>query len=222
MHTPIQAKIHRETAAGTWFIVLAAGQSLTDTVKPFSTDGLIPGELRLDDGRMISSDQRRKAYATLRDLSDWNGDLPEVLKEHMKYRFMETTGSPYFSLSDCDMTTARHFITYLIDFALEHGIPLFDTAVNRAEDIDAYLHSCLMHKRCAVCGKDGEFHHVTPIGMGRNRLEICHLGLLSMCLCRDHHTGCHTEGQSVFDEKYKIYGIVADEMICKVWSLKQK
>ena len=39
-------------------------------------------EVRLDDGRTISADQRKKIYATLRDISDYTGDPPEVTKRN--------------------------------------------------------------------------------------------------------------------------------------------
>ena len=37
-------------------------------------------EIRIDDGRMISGEQRRKAYATINDISDYTGHHPEYLK----------------------------------------------------------------------------------------------------------------------------------------------
>ena len=37
-------------------------------------------EVRIDDGRSITSDQRRKIYATLRDIADWIGDMPDSVK----------------------------------------------------------------------------------------------------------------------------------------------
>ena len=32
------------------------------------------------------------------------------------------------------------------------------------------------------------------------------------CLCRLHHTICHTESQEVFDQRYHIYGLVAKDI----------
>lgn len=67
------------------------------------------GELRIDDGRHISSEQRKKIYATIRDISDWSGYVPEEQKEWLKFLHEEQTGQPPFSLSDCTMDTAREF-----------------------------------------------------------------------------------------------------------------
>ena len=49
-------------------------------------------EIRLNDGRTITADQRRKAYATLRDIADYSGHEPEYLKEWFKYEYMIKTG----------------------------------------------------------------------------------------------------------------------------------
>ena len=99
------------------------GQALT-LVVPFSdaeyltTHGVTECSVRVEDGRRISAVQRRKIYALLRDIADWTGYEPQELKELMKYDFLSQCedGTQYFSLSDTDMTTARNFITYLIDF----------------------------------------------------------------------------------------------------------
>lgn len=37
-------------------------------------------EVRIDDGRRITNDQRRKIYATMRDIADWMGDMPDAVK----------------------------------------------------------------------------------------------------------------------------------------------
>ena len=168
-------------------------------------------ELRLDDGRTITSVQRRKAYATLRDMSDWRGYPPEQMKELMKYFYIEQTGEDYFSLSDCTVDTAREFITFLIEFSLENGIHLTDLAIHRTDDIGKYLYYCLKHKKCAICGRDGEIHHVDTIGMGNNRKTLDDSGHRKICLCRRHHTEAHTIGMHAFEEKYKVYGIIYKE-----------
>lgn len=185
-------------------------------------NGIIKGELRIDDGRTITSDQRKKIYATIADIAAYTGYLPEELKEHMKYRYVAKSGVDYFSLSDCSVTTARLFINYLIDFAMEWDIPLMDMVLNRTDDISAALYSALMHKRCIICGQAGNLHHVDRVGMGRNRARINHFGMNVMSLCPIHHNECHRTGQPAFDDKYHVYGIKADEKICEVWILNGK
>lgn len=170
-------------------------------------------EIRIDDGRTITSLQRRKAYATIRDISSWTGYLPEEQKEWLKYLYIERTGNPYFSLSDCSMDTAREFVNVILDYALEEGIPLSERGIERTDDIGRYLYSCIKNKRCAVCGRPGEIHHVDAIGSGRNRRYVDDSGYRKICLCREHHTAAHQRGMKAFEQMYHVYGIVIQEDI---------
>lgn len=211
MHKVIQAKVHKEAPEGTYFYVLIPHESLTDEVEKFSNNGILKGELRIDDGRSITAEQRKKVYATLADISNYTGHLPEELKEIMKYRYMGESGERYFSLSDCSVSTARHFINHIIDFALEWHIPLMDTLLNRTDDINAAIYASLKHKRCIICGDDGEAHHWDAIGMGHDRTTIDDSNLRKLCLCRKHHTEAHLIGKKTFEQKYCVYGIIFNE-----------
>lgn len=165
----------------------------------------------IEDGRHITPEQRKKAYATIRDIAVWTGEMPEVEKELMKYYHIGRTGSSYFSLGSCSVDTARSFIATLLDFALENGIQLGDYGANRADDVEAYLAACIRHRRCAVCGRRGELHHVDTIGMGFDRTTVDDSRKKKMCLCREHHTEAHQIGQQKFNEKYHIFGILYPE-----------
>ena len=199
----------RESREGTEMIVRIPGHNLADT---FLAKRIRDGELRYNDGRSITNEQRKKAYATIRDMAEWTGYPPEDMKELMKYEFMIRTGEDYFSLSDCSVDLAREFISMLIDFALEHGIQLSDLAINRTDDIGRYLYYCIKHKRCAVCGRPGEIHHVDTIGMGNDRRQVDDREYRKICLCREHHTEVHKIGLNDFEKKHKVYGIVVKEI----------
>lgn len=177
-------------------------------------------EIRLDDGRTISADQRKKIYATMRDISEFTGYLPEQVKAIWKYNFIAKTGCEYFSLSDTDVSTAREFLEYLIEFCIENDIPTLDRLLDRSPDIARYLYCCLANKKCAICGKKADLHHVDHVGAGRNRKEIVHKGMHVLPLCRIHHNECHNIGQQTFNEKYHVFGIKLDDYLCRVLRLK--
>ena len=118
------------------------------------------------------------------------------------------------------MTTAREFITYLIDFMIEHGVPSKVPLYEQSEDMEHYIYSCLFHKRCCVCGKKSDLHHVERVGMGRNRQEIIHEGMLALPLCRKHHEICHTVPQDEFNQQYHLVPIPLDKELCKKYGLK--
>ena len=169
------------------------------------------GELRIDDGRHISALQRKKIYATIRDISDWTGYVPEEQKEWLKFLHTEQTGEPYFSLSNCSMDTAREFINTILEYALKEGVPLSEAGVYRTDDIGRYLYFCLKHKKCAICGLPGEIHHVDTIGMGRDRKQVDDSDYQKICLCRKHHTIAHTRGMDALEKMYHVYGIKFNE-----------
>lgn len=208
MHKLIDLKKFRETEEGTELIVLIPNCSLGGML---TQKHIHKAEIRFDDGRHISAEQRKKVYATIRDISDYTGYLPEEQKEWLKYLHISNTGCDYFSLSDCTMDTAREFINTILEYALENGITLSEEAINRTDDIGRYLYFCIMHKKCAVCGKPGEIHHEDAIGMGNNRNKLDDSNHKKICLCRLHHTKAHELGVVRFTEMYKVYGIVIKE-----------
>lgn len=176
-------------------------------------------EVRLDDGRRISAKQRKKIYATISDISIWSGHTPEFLKELFKFNFCGSKDIETFSLSDVDMTTARDFITYLIEFCFEYSVPLSDAAIDRTDDIGKYLYLCIEYRKCAVCGDHADIHHIDRIGMGNDRTEVHHLGRKAIALCRKHHNECHNN-ENEFLHKYHLFGIELDEYLCKKLKLR--
>lgn len=182
--------------------------------------------IELCDPRKISPEQRRKAYALIRDISLWMGGTPmETVKELTKWIFQESdpaTLEETFSLSDCSMEVARLYITFLIDFCLLHDVPCGEPLYKLAEDIGRYVWVCALNKRCAVCGRKAELHHVDAVGMGRNRREICHIGMRALPLCREHHTEIHKVGQGDFLKRYFLEPVKIDERIAKVYRLKAR
>lgn len=208
MHAFVKINQYRENKEGTDLIVSVPDLKLGDMLVRKKIQN---AEIRFDDGRHISAEQRKKAYATIRDIADWTGYLPEEMKEILKYQHMMRTGDAYFSLSNCSMDTAREFINTILEFALENGIPLSEDALNRTDDIGRYLYYCLLHKKCAICGRDGEIHHEDAIGMGNDRTVVDDSGYRKICLCRMHHAIAHQMGVKRFRQAYKVYGIIIKE-----------
>lgn len=208
MHALVKINQYRERKDGTDLVVSVLDLKLGDMLVRKKIQN---AEIRFDDGRHISAEQRKKAYATIRDIADWTGYLPEEMKEILKYQHMMRTGDAYFSLSNCSMDTAREFINTILEFALENGIPLSEDALNRTDDIGRYLYYCLLHKKCAICGRDGEIHHEDAIGMGNDRTVVDDSGYRKICLCRIHHTIAHQMGVKRFRQAYKVYGIIIKE-----------
>lgn len=181
------------------------------------------GEIRVDDGRRISSEQRKKIYALCRDISVYTGHDVEDLKENiLKIGFMIKEDRDYFSLSDVDMTTARYFIEYILEFCFEWDVPLDEKTVALAKEVNNYLYLCLRYRRCAVCGRYADVHHVDAVGSGRNRNKVDHAKLRMIALCREHHQETHTIGWLTFRSKYHVEGILLNEKSLKELGLCKK
>ncbi len=178
-------------------------------------------EIRLNDGRTISAMQRKKVFAIIRDISLWSGHEPEYIRSYLTWDFCLRDNVRNFSLSDVDMSTAKDFITYLIEFCFKFDVPTKDTLLHQTDDIGRYLYTCLEHRKCAICNKRAEVHHVDRVGMGSDREEIVHVGLKAIALCREHHNEAHVREKELFEENC-IYGIKLDEYLCKKLNLRRK
>lgn len=202
----------------------APGGVMVTTTRPGVPNLSDAVEVLWHDVRMISPEQRRKAYALMGEIAVWSGSTPQDVKAAMKVDFrahcMEALQKQLFSLSDCDMTTARAFISYLIDFMLDNDVPSSRPLAEYADDLERYVYSCLLHRKCAVCGRHAELHHVDRVGMGRDRREICHIGMAALPLCRAHHTEAHQHGDRALMEKYHLATVTIDERIAKANGLK--
>jgi hypothetical protein len=210
VHTIAEIQKVKQTAEGTDLIIHIPKLQLQDMLMK---KRIRKSEIRFDDGRTISVEQRKKAYATIRDIAAYTGYLPEEQKEWLKYLHIANTGCEYFSLSDCTMDTAREFINTILEYAITAGIQLTESGVERTDDIGRYLYFCLKAKKCCVCGKPGEIHHVDSIGMGNDRRKVDDSEYRKMCLCREHHTMWHNLGDERFQKMYKVYGIVIKDQL---------
>ena len=208
MHEVVTLDKYREVDNGTEIIIRIPDKKIGEFL---SQKCIKKAEMRFDDGRIISIEQRKKAYATIRDIADYTGYLPEEQKEWLKYLYIQKTGDDYISLSDCSMDQAREFINVILEYAIESGIQLSEQAINRTDDIGKYLYFCIKHKKCAICGQDGEIHHEDAIGMGNDRKTIDDSNYKKICLCRKHHTIAHQMGVDRFTKMYKVYGIIVKE-----------
>lgn len=210
-------------------------------------------ELTLIDGRMVSPQQRRKIFSLIHDIADYisgGGNSRNEIRSTLRamqlnylidvadseaVRFALTDnycrlqGIDLFSLSPSNENCASKelasdFIDWLVNLCVENAIPCMDTLLNRCEDIERYIYACVLHKRCAICGRKADIHEVETVGMGRNRRKIGHVGQLVEPLCRGHHDECGRIGQKSFDELYHMQAIRLDEKLCERldWRSEQK
>ena len=215
MHYFTQVTKIRETDAGTDLIIHIPNEKLRYQISKYGKGSIVDAEIRINDGRTIAADQRKKIFATVRDIAVYTGDDPEYIRGVLLYDYCAKTGEMPFSLSNCSVSQARDYLNHIIDFVLEWNIPLTSLGIERTDDIDKYLYFCIKHKKCAICGKDGEMHHWDAIGMGQDRKTYDDRLKRKIQLCREHHTEAHTVGRDTFTERHKVYGIKIDNETLK-------
>ena len=179
------------------------------------------------DARPLSDRQRRNCYAMIREIADWSGETPEETKHILKLDFWQgellEMADRMFSLSNAPMSVVAAFQKWLGRFIVRNDIPTRKPMLEYIDDIDDYVYACLINKKCPICGRKADLHHVQALGMGANRDTIIHEGLEVLPLCREHHMEVHTMGKDSFFKKYHLEGgITADRTICKIYGLKRR
>lgn len=180
----------------------------------------------LIDSRPLSDKQRKMCYALIHAIADWSGSSSEEIKEAFKLEFwadkVDTLADKIFSLSNAPMSLVAEFQRFLIEFIISNDVSVKRPLREYVDDVAHYTYMCLIHKKCAVCGRKADLHHIDAIGMGNDRTEVAHLGREVMSLCREHHTEIHTIGKAEFMTRYHLDGgVEADKTILKIYGLRR-
>ena len=183
--------------------------------------------VQMVDARPLSDKQRGMCYKLLREIGDYTGMGADPTKEYMKLKFLaedlDQTADRIFSLSNAPMSLVCAFQRFLVHFILDWDIPCSFPLLDYVDDVGDYVYYCLMAKKCCLCGKPADLHHVDRVGMGRDRDDICHEGLEALPLCREHHQEAHTMPDRDFFERYHLPGgITMDKTLCRIWKLKAR
>ena len=157
-----------------------------------------------------TSDEQRKHYwALIGDISDYTGDPKWQIVLRMKYLYMlvhDKKREPSMARNAMKSSDARLLIQTIIDYALEHDIPLKKDYLSQMEE--KQLFAMTMKRKCWLCGKHADIHHVDSLGAGRNRQTYQdHDKHTYMALCREHHNLAHQMGKETFEETYHVKGI---------------
>ncbi len=180
----------------------------------------------LIDSRPLSDRQRRMCYALIHAIAEWSGSNEEEVKQAFKLDFwaeqVDTMADKIFSLSNAPMSLVAEFQRFLVRFIISNGVPVKRPLREYVDDVRDYTYMCLIHRKCAVCGRRADLHHIDAVGMGNGRNGVEHLGREVMSLCREHHTEIHTLGKAEFMARYHLDGgIEADGTILKIYGLRK-
>lgn len=153
--------------------------------------------------------QRKHYWALIGDISEYTGDPKWQIVLRMKYLYMlvnDKKKEPSMARNAMKSSDARLLIQTIIDYALEHDIPLKKDYLSQMEE--KQLFAMTMKRKCWLCGKHADIHHVDSLGAGRNRDTYQHHDKHQyMALCREHHQLVHQMGKRTFEQKYHVKGI---------------
>lgn len=216
------------TTYGTYYDTLPDGRVLIASPLP---DGADETEVRLiwQDQEEITAEQRKKIFAIVKDIAVSQMEDPEYVRRNLTADFlrknMEQLQMSAISLAiggTCDKGTASLYIDYLINLCMEYNIQTARPLTEYADDLEKYTYASLLHKRCLICGRKADLHHVDQVGLGYNRNTKPQLGALVMPLCREHHSEYHSIGGKVFGEKYHVSPVEMDKRIAQRYKISGK
>ena len=178
------------------------------------------------DSRLRSNEQIRKAFALMAEIGAHVGESDKEVYEEQRMlfsaKFIDDLNGMMFHLSNATVSEASAFINFLVELIIENGIETHEPLYKMCEDIRRYVYASLVNKKCAVCGRKAELHHVQAIGMGYSRLEKPQIGCFVLPLCREHHQEWHSIGGTAFDNKYHLEPVTLDQRLAKVYGLTKK
>ena len=184
--------------------VLLDDELSTYQIDKYSNNQSPTVEIILADNRKISPDQRKKIYALLGDIANYTGySIPQEMPAVMKWKYLTETGAEMFSLSDCSMTTANKYLTWLIDFCFENNIGFKTKTWDMLPDDYAMVMRCCKHRKCIICLNHADIDHTFGlVGIGRDRRKVDNSQSYFLPLCRVHHQERHNLGAYNFLNKY--------------------
>lgn len=162
----------------------------------------------LEEKNKISDQQRKLLFALWRDYEDYTGVPLDAVEAWFKYEYMTTNDLdelPSVARDAISKDVATDFITFVLEYYLNNGIPFAQQDWYKGADINRVCYAMLMNRICFVCGKEhSDAHHLvgSTIGMGNNRNKVNHLDRFVVTLCREHHGEMEQISESVFMDKH--------------------
>jgi hypothetical protein len=162
----------------------------------------------------ITENHRKKAFVIMGEIAEHCGYLP-------KSKFYDDVIKPgynkaydtSFSLKPGVVTLDEYdmFMEFVLDIAIDVGAQLSGSPKDFFHDIDKYLILMIKNRTCCITGLPGaDIHHTETVGMGMDRTEVDHSKIPRMALCREKHMECHSIGQSAFNERYHVHGVLCE------------
>ena len=175
----------------------------------YGTSDNIEGLIVFRDKRSLSDKQRKLYRALLNDIFNWSGEDTDFLHDWFKEIYLLEHGERISTSNDSSnsKTDMNNLLDIVIDFMLEWNVPFKKGYELLPKNEQWYLYQCCKHRKCAVCGKHADIHHIDAVGSGNNRNAVDHTKKLVIAICREHHNEAHNLGNQQFLNKHHLNGI---------------
>lgn len=167
----------------------------------------VPVEVNYIDPRKVRPRQRKLYFALLGDIVNWSGEPKEMIDDLFRQKYwIKTSGNEISLKNDTDNTVsdAKKLIDLVVDFIFDNDVPVEVGYELLPRNEGYFQYRCLMGRKCLICGRHADIHHIDEVGMGRDRNKVNHTKYRLMALCRIHHTEYHKIGPTAFGNKYHI------------------
>lgn len=181
------------------------------------------------DARHITPSQMNLAWLLMTDIAvdtagskDYKEDVYKQQRLDFTNRNLELLQGRLFHLSEATVSEASAFINMLVEIIIENGIETRKPLREMCEDIQHMVYVSLLNKKCAVCNRKAELHHVDAIGMGYSRREKPQIGARVLPLAHEYHMEIHNIGNDAFMAKYHLEPVRLDDRLAKVYNLTEE
>lgn len=170
-------------------------------------------DIKLIDRRHITDKQRRFIFALCGEIARYTGYDSEWVRMELQQQYASVMEIEVESLSSCSMTYANGLIRAIIDYCIYNEIPFAKKIIADYDYTfdEKQSYALALKRRCVICGKHAEIHHVDAIGAGNNRQKISHVGKRALPLCRGCHIKCHTIGNEIFIQENHLSPFIIDK-----------
>lgn len=177
----------------------------------------VTGELVLPDPRRFTSKQRALYRALLNDIYIATGQGTDLLHDFFKEYYKAEYNKSISTRNDSKTTVSEmnDLINLVLEFMFEYNISFTKGYELLTKTESYFLYACCKYRKCVVCGKRADIHHVDAVGMGNNRQKVDNSWREFMAVCRTHHVEVETIGNQAFFSKYKVKGIKLDDKLIK-------
>src|SRR5699024_7158183 len=124
----------------------------------------IYARIEIVDPRKARPAQRRLFFSLLMDIETWSGaPMKDFLKDYFYTAYSIENDGAEISLADDtknSVSDANKLLDIVIDFMFSWSVPFKQGYELLPRDENYFLYQCCKHRKCVICGKHADIHHM--------------------------------------------------------------